>query len=120
MSLWHKDDFHAGKGSIIGAGVSNIIIPPVIDSFSACPAITVSSCDSLSSTVLYSVIREVRERPASLSSKQRELRQKIFSLNNKQLELEEIENCFELRSEEEPETSLTPHFNCGWDLISLD
>ena len=34
VSSWHKDDFHAGKGSINGAGVSNIIIPPVTDSFS--------------------------------------------------------------------------------------
>ena len=81
-------------------------------------------------------VREVGEgeRRASLSSKQRELRQKIFCLNNKQLELEEIENCFELRTEEElwadPGTSLSPHFNyhteavappsSGWDLISLD
>ena len=65
------------------------------------------------------------ERAASLSSKQRELRQKIFSLNNKQLELEEIENCFELRAEEELE--LFSQYNCqteapctSWDLISLD
>ena len=34
--------FHAGKWSIIGAGVSNIMIPPIIDSFCACPPITVS------------------------------------------------------------------------------
>ena len=69
-------------------------------------------------------VREVEEeRAASLSSKQRELRQKIFSLNNKQLELEEIENCFELRAEEE----LFSQYNCqseapcsSWDLISLD
>ena len=34
--------FHAGKGSVIGAGVSNIMILPIIDSFCACPHITVS------------------------------------------------------------------------------
>ena len=73
-----------------------------------------------------------RQRAASLSSRKRELRQKMFSLNNKQLELEQIENCFELRAEEElwAATSLSSHFNCerereppsgrSWDLISLD
>ena len=34
--------FHAGKGSIIGAGVSSIMIPPIIDYFCTCPPITVS------------------------------------------------------------------------------
>ena len=53
MSLWHKGAFHAGKGSIIGAGVSNILIPPLIDSSCACPPITVSLCHSLGSSVLH-------------------------------------------------------------------
>ena len=46
--------FQAGKGSIIGAGVSNIIIPPIIDSFSGCPPITVSLCISRTSAGLHS------------------------------------------------------------------
>ena len=32
LSLWHKVSFHAGKGSIMGSGVSNIMIPPIVDS----------------------------------------------------------------------------------------
>ena len=44
--LRHKGGFHAGKESFIGGGVSNIIIPPIIDCFSACTAITVSLCSS--------------------------------------------------------------------------
>ena len=44
MALWwYKGGFHAGKGSIIGAGVRNVTIPPVIDSFCACPPITYHS-----------------------------------------------------------------------------
>ena len=31
--LWLKGGLDAGKGSITGAGVSNIMIPPIIDSF---------------------------------------------------------------------------------------
>ena len=34
--------FHALKGSIKGAGIRFIMIPPIIDSFCACPPITVS------------------------------------------------------------------------------
>ena len=33
--------FHAGKGSIIVAGLSNIMIPPIIDSSCTCPPISV-------------------------------------------------------------------------------
>ena len=47
MSLWHKGGFHAGKGSITGAGVSNII-PPIIDSFFH--SITVSLSESRTSS----------------------------------------------------------------------
>ena len=39
-----RGGFHARKGSIKGAGVSNIMIPPTIDYFCACQPITVSSC----------------------------------------------------------------------------
>ena len=46
--------FHAGKGSIIGASVSNMMIPPIIDSFCACPPITVSLYQPRISAVLYS------------------------------------------------------------------
>ena len=35
MSLWHKGGFHALKGVYVGAGLSNILIPPMIDSFCA-------------------------------------------------------------------------------------
>ena len=40
-SLWHKGGFHAGKGSIIGTGVNNIIIQPIRDFFCACPPIPI-------------------------------------------------------------------------------
>ena len=29
VSLWHKGGFYAHKGSIIGAGVSNVMIPQI-------------------------------------------------------------------------------------------
>ena len=44
--------FHAGKGSIIVAGVSNIMISSLIDSFCACPPITVSLWHFRTSVVL--------------------------------------------------------------------
>ena len=61
VSWWHKDSFHAGKGSITGAGLSIIMIPPIVDSFCACPSITVSDGESLTSAVLLSDIA-LRER----------------------------------------------------------
>ena len=45
VSLCHKGGFHAGKG------VSNLMIKPTIDSFCACPPITVSLCQSQTSPV---------------------------------------------------------------------
>ena len=48
-SLWNKGGFHALKGYKKGAGVSNIMIPPIIDCFCACPPITVYLCGSLTS-----------------------------------------------------------------------
>ena len=49
-SLWNKGGFHALKGYKKGAGVSNIMIPPIIDYFCACPPITVSLCESRTSS----------------------------------------------------------------------
>ena len=46
--------FHAGKGSITGSGVSNMMIPPIMDYFCACPPIIAYLCESRTSTVLHS------------------------------------------------------------------
>ena len=35
--LWQKGGFHARKGSFVGAGISNIMIPPITDSFLCLP-----------------------------------------------------------------------------------
>ena len=48
--MWHNVGFHAGKESIIGVGVSNIMITPIIDYFCACPPITVSLSESRTSS----------------------------------------------------------------------
>ena len=36
MSLWFKGGLYAGRGSITGTTAISIIIPPIIDSLSAC------------------------------------------------------------------------------------
>ena len=46
--------FRAGKGSITGAGVSSMMIPPIIDSFCGCSPLTVSLYQPRISAVLYS------------------------------------------------------------------
>ena len=47
--------FHAGKGSNIDSGVSNIMIPPILDSLSVSTyQMTVSLCEPQTSPVLYS------------------------------------------------------------------
>ena len=48
---YDKGGFHAGKGSVIGAGVINIMMPPIIDSVFPCPPITMSLCESRASAV---------------------------------------------------------------------
>ena len=55
--------FYAGKGSIKGAGVSNIMIPAIIDSFCVCPPIRVSLCQTWSAPLWL----EVRQKSFSNS-----------------------------------------------------
>ena len=42
--------FHVKKESILGAGVSNTMIPPIMDCLCAYPPVTVSLCDSRTSS----------------------------------------------------------------------
>ena len=61
-SDWMRSFRHNPCPSLVQvAGVSNIMIPPIVDSFCACPSITVSDGESLTSAVLLSDIA-LRER----------------------------------------------------------